>query len=286
MGVIKDREVKVLDHGFIKVVDTMGEDSAITQAARISYGKGTKSVSEDRGLINYLMRHKHTSPFEMCEIKIHVKLPIFVARQWVRHRTASINEYSLRYSEAPTDYYVPALAQIRSQSTSNKQGRDVLLSEEAAINTQVHIDTWSADAYHYYRTLLEGPQVFDSPHYGVARELARTILPVNYYTEWYWKTNLHNLFHFLRLRKDSHAQHEIKAYADALGDLVEEWVPLAYYAFEEYNMKAVTLSATEAALVKEHLKGLDIQRPETLSKREWAAFTTSFLTAKEGLNET
>lgn len=216
--------ISVLDKGFVRVVDYMGDDSSIVQAARVSYGKGTKTVSDDERLINYLMRHRHTTPFEMCEIKLHVKLPIFVARQWVRHRTASINEYSARYSELHNEFYIPSLDQIETQSTSNKQGRAVGLGRREKLDAYIRMEDASQEAYKNYEDLLA---------LGVSRELARMVLPVNIYTSWYWKIDLHNLLHFIRLRSDSHAQYEIRMYSKAIEEIVNQWVPATWAAFKE-----------------------------------------------------
>jgi thymidylate synthase (FAD) len=210
--------IPVLDHGFVRVVDYLGDDGAIVQAARVSYGKGTKTVSSDRGLIRYLMRHRHTTPFEMCEIKLHVKLPIFVARQWIRHRTANVNEYSARYSILDHEFYVPADEHLAPQSAANRQGRagEIPAAEKAAM--QGEIAELSDRAYALYERLLNETQsgeAVDEARSGLARELARMVLPTNYYTQWYWKVDLHNLFHFLSLRADDHAQYEIRAYAEA-----------------------------------------------------------------------
>src|ERR1700677_4801137 len=223
--------LEVLDHGFVRVVDYMGDDAAIVQAARVSYGRGTRRVSEDAGLIRYLMRHRHSTPFEMCEIKYHVKLPIFVARQWIRHRTANVNEYSARYSILDREFYIPAPEQLAAQSVSNRQGRgDILDGEEAA---QV-LDLLRADAeqcYAHYAFMLNEGENADPARRGLARELARMNLTLNTYTQWYWKTNLHNLFHFLSLRADSHAQYEIRVYADEMLRMTEAWVPVAAASF-------------------------------------------------------
>src|SRR5580692_1291223 len=224
----------VLDHGFVRVIDYMGDDAAIVQAARVSYGRGTRRVSEDAGLIRYLMRHRHSTPFEMCEIKYHVKLPIFVARQWIRHRTANVNEYSARYSILDREFYIPAPEHLAAQSAVNRQGRgDVLDGAEAA-----HVlDLLREDAtrtYDHYAEMLnedEAGAVRDPSRQGLARELARMNLTLNTYTQWYWKTDLHNLLHFCSLRADAHAQYEIRVYADAILDIVRVWVPAAHAAF-------------------------------------------------------
>lgn len=259
---------QVLDHGFIRVVDYMGDDSAIVQAARVSYGAGTKHVSNDEGLIRYLMRHWHSSPFEMCEIKLHVKLPVFVARQWIRHRMANVNEYSARYSILDREFYIPAPEQLAAQSRINNQGRgDVLEGEEAARVLEL-LKSDAGRSYDSYEAMLsqEGQQ-------GLARELARMNLPANIYTQWYWKTDLHNLFHFLRLRADSHAQYEIRVYAEAIADCVKDWVPLAYGAFEDYRMGGVTLSAKAIECVKRRIAGEVVtQENSGMSKGEWREF--------------
>lgn len=316
---LKDREIKVLDHGFVRVVDLMGSDAAIVQAARVSYGTGTKQTSEDRGLIRYLMRHRHSTPFEMCELKLHVKLPIFVARQWVRHRTANINEYSARYSILDKEYYVPdrsyllaameeghalkalekaktagqndlfgvdardkgMIAATASQSETNKQGRADALSEKEALE---HLDTitqLSNRAYKSYERLLnetsEG-KVLDEEREGLARELARMVLPTNYYTQWYWKIDLHNLLHFISLRADSHAQFEIQEYAKAIAEIVKEWVPLTYEAFVDYRQGALTISRIEFELIKRMLNGEVVTQSDSgLSAREWKEFSSRFI---------
>ena len=267
------RAFPVLDHGFIRVIDYMGDDAAVVQAARVSYGRGTKKVSEDRGLIHYLMRHRHSTPFEMCEIKFHVKLPIFVARQWIRHRTANVNEYSARYSILDREFYVPAEENLAAQSVSNRQGRgDVLTGSEAA---QV-LDLLRSDAtqvYDHYLTMLnesEDGQKIDESRQGLARELARMNLGLNFYTQWYWKVDLHNLMHFLSLRADAHAQYEIRVYADAMVDLLKRWVPLTAEAFIEHRLQSVTLSKSAWAAIKRMLNGETVtQEASGLGKREW-----------------
>ena len=262
------RAHEVLDHGFIRVIDYMGDDSAIVQAARVSYGAGTKHVQNDEGLIRYLMRHWHSTPFEMCEIKLHVKLPVFVARQWIRHRTANVNEYSARYSILDREFYIPQPEQLAAQSTVNNQGRgEVLTGEEAARVLEI-LKRDAAQCYDDYEAMLsqEGQQ-------GLARELARMNLPMNIYTQWYWKTDLHNLFHFLRLRADSHAQYEIRVFAEAIANCVKDWVPLAYAAFEDYRMGGVTLSAKAIAVLKRRLAGETVtQEKSGMSKGEWREF--------------
>jgi thymidylate synthase (FAD) len=262
------RAHEVLDHGFIRVIDYMGDDSAIVQAARVSYGAGTKHVQNDEGLIRYLMRHWHSTPFEMCEIKLHVKLPVFVARQWIRHRTANVNEYSARYSILDREFYIPQPEQLAAQSTVNNQGRgEVLTGAEAARVLEI-LKRDAAQCYDDYEAMLsqEGQQ-------GLARELARMNLPMNIYTQWYWKTDLHNLFHFLRLRADSHAQYEIRVFAEAIAECVKDWVPLAYAAFEDYRMGGVTLSAKAIHVLKRRLKGEVVtQETSGMSKGEWREF--------------
>jgi len=258
----------VLDHGFIRVIDYMGDDAAIVQAARVSYGAGTKHVQNDEGLIRYLMRHWHSTPFEMCEIKLHVKLPVFVARQWIRHRTANVNEYSGRYSILDREFYIPAPEQLAAQSTVNNQGRGEVLTGEEAARVLDLLKSDANRAYDHYEAMLsqDGQQ-------GLARELARMNLPANIYTQWYWKVDLHNLFHFLRLRADAHAQYEIRVYAEAIAACVKDWVPLAYAAFEDYRMGGVTLSAKAIDCVKRRLKGEVVtQETSGMSKGEWREF--------------
>ncbi len=269
----------VLDRGFVRVVDYMGDDGAVVQAARVSYGRGTRKVSEDRGLIHYLMRHRHSTPFEMCEIKFHVKLPIFVARQWIRHRTANVNEYSARYSIMDNEFYVPAPAALAAQSASNRQGRgDVLEGEEAA---RV-LDLLQADSrrqYDHYAELLnenDAGEAIDGKRRGLARELARMSLTLNFYTQWYWKIDLHNLMHFLSLRADPHAQHEIRVYAEAMLEVMRRWVPLCHEAFVQHRLHAVTLSAGALAVVKRLLAGEKVtQATSGLGKREWIELQAS-----------
>ncbi len=259
--------IPVLDHGFVRVVDYMGDDAAIVQAARVSYGRGTKKVSQDRGLINYLMRHWHTTPFEMCEIKFHIKLPIFVARQWIRHRTANVNEYSARYSILDKEFYIPAPEYLSPQSAKNHQGRgeDRLSAFEAARVMEILRGDAEQVYAHYEELLGEEPE-----SQGIARELARMNLTLNYYTQWYWKIDLHNLLHFLMLRADSHAQYEIRAYADAMLDIVRRWVPFAYDAFMEYRMGGAQLSKTGVEVVRRMINGEQVSQEESgLTRREW-----------------
>lgn len=263
----------VLDNGFVRVIDYMGDDAAVVQAARVSYGRGTRAANEDRGLIRYLMRHRHSTPFEMCEIKYHVKLPIFVARQWIRHRTANVNEYSARYSILDREFYIPAPEQLAAQSASNRQGRGEVLQGEEAARVLDLLRRDAAQTYDHYVEMLnedEAGNRIDPSRQGLARELARMNLTLNTYTQWYWKTDLHNLLHFLSLRADAHAQYEIRAYAEAMLRTVEAWVPMVFEAFRDYRMGAVTLSAQMLAVVKRMLAGEAVaQEGSGLSKREW-----------------
>ena len=263
----------VLDHGFIRVVDYMGDDAAIVQAARVSYGKGTRQASQDEGLIRYLMRHRHTSPFEMCEIKLHVKLPMFIARQWIRHRTANVNEYSARYSILDKEFYVPAADQLAVQSSINNQGRGEAINRNDAEKILDLMKSDAAQAFNSYEQLInsdaDGKPV-DAERPALARELARIGLPLSTYTQWYWKTDLHNLFHFMALRADSHAQYEIRVYADVIRDIANRWVPLASKAFEDYRLHGVELSSDAIEVVRRRLRGENVERETTgLSLREW-----------------
>ncbi len=267
----------ILDHGFVRVIDYMGDDSAIVQAARVSYGRGTRKVQEDAGLIRYLMRHRHSTPFEMCEIKFHVKLPIFVARQWIRHRTANVNEISARYSILDKEFYIPSPENLAAQAVINRQGRgDVLEGEEAA---EV-LDLLRGDAertYANYAHMLNEGENANPARSGLARELARMNLTLNTYTQWYWKTDLHNLFHFLSLRADAHAQYEIRVYADEMLKMTEAWVPIAAAAFRDYRLGAVTLSAQMVSVVKRMLAGEAVtQETSGLNRREWTEFAAQF----------
>jgi thymidylate synthase (FAD) len=269
----------LLDHGFIRVIDYMGDDGAIVQAARVSYGRGTRRISEDAGLIRYLMRHWHSTPFEMCEIKYHVKLPVFVARQWIRHRMANVNEYSARYSVMDREFYIPEPAQLAAQSAMNRQGRgDVLEGDEAAEVLALLRDDAARNYDHYALMLNETPDgaVQDESRQGLARELARMNLTLNTYTQWYWKTDLHNLLHFCRLRADPHAQYEIRVYAEAIMETVKAWVPAAYEAFLDYRLGAVTFSAQMLSVLKRMLTGETVEQATSgLSKREWAEMMQS-----------
>jgi len=258
----------VLDHGFVRVIDYMGDDAAIVQAARVSYGAGTKHVSNDEGLIRYLMRHWHSTPFEMCEVKFHVKLPVFVARQWIRHRTANVNEYSARYSILDREFYIPAPEHLAAQSTVNNQGRGAVLEGEEAARVLDLLKSDAGRAYDSYEAMLsqDGQQ-------GLARELARMNLPANIYTQWYWKVDLHNLFHFLRLRADAHAQYEIRVYAETMCKIVADWVPAAYAAFADYRMGGVNLSAKGVEVLRRRLAGETVtQETSGMSKGEWREF--------------
>ncbi|MFT6606107.1 MAG: thymidylate synthase (FAD) [Halocynthiibacter sp.] len=258
----------VLDHGFVRVIDYMGDDAAICQAARVSYGKGTKSVQNDAGLIRYLMRHWHSTPFEMCEIKLHVKLPVFVARQWIRHRTANVNEYSARYSILDREFYIPQPDQLAAQSVINNQGRGAALEGKEAERVLEILKADSNRAYDNYEAMIS-----DEGQSGLARELARMNLPANIYTQWYWKVDLHNLFHFLRLRADAHAQYEIRVYADAICKVVADWVPAAYGAFEDYRMGGATMSGKALDCVRRMIKGEEVSQENSgMSKGEWREF--------------
>lgn len=297
--------IPLLDHGFIRVIDYMGDDSSIVQAARVSYGKGTKKISNDKGLIRYLMRHSHSTPFEMCEIKFHIKLPLFIARQWIRHRTANVNEYSARYSILDNEFYIPGrefldeknqgespdlftqnpetagnVHQLAPQSVNNKQGRDGVLTEEEATEYVKMINETSKGSYETYEKLLnetpDGEKV-DPNKQGVARELSRMVLSANIYTQWYWKIDLHNLLHFLRLRADSHAQYEIRVYAQAMLDIVKKWVPVTYDAFCDYKQDSIHLSAKGHDIIKRKLAGEAVTQEDSgLSKREWAELVEQF----------
>lgn len=268
------KPIKVLDHGFVRVVDYMGDDSSIVQAARVSYGRGTKKSLQDKGLINYLMRHRHTTPFEMCDIKFHIKLPIFIARQWIRHRTASVNEYSARYSILSNEFYLPEKINLSPQSQINKQGRSSDELPEAEADRV--LDILKSDAEHCYKNYIdmmnedEAGNIIDESKTGITRELARMNLTLNHYTEWYWKINLHNLLHFLALRVDSHAQYEIRVYAQAMLDIVKAWVPYAFDAFVEHRMNGTSISKTGMEVIRALIDGKNIdQESSGMSKREW-----------------
>uniref|UniRef100_UPI0040488215 FAD-dependent thymidylate synthase n=1 Tax=Yoonia sp. TaxID=2212373 RepID=UPI0040488215 len=267
------KAIDVLDHGFVRVIDYMGDDSAICQAARVSYGKGTKSVQNDEGLIRYLMRHWHSTPFEMCEIKLHVKLPVFVARQWIRHRTANVNEYSARYSILDREFYIPEPSQLAAQSVINNQGRGEALTGDEAARVLEILKGDAARTYDHYAEMIGETDADGNQKQGLARELARMNLPANIYTQWYWKVDLHNLFHFLRLRADAHAQYEIRVYADAICQVVADWVPAAFGAFEDYRMGGANLSGKALECVRKMLKGEEVtQETSGMSKGEWREF--------------
>jgi thymidylate synthase (FAD) len=265
--------IPVLDHGFIRVIDYMGDDSSIVQSARVSYGKGTKKVSTDEGLIRYLMRHWHSTPFEMCEIKYHVKLPIFIARQWIRHRTANVNEYSARYSILDKEFYIPAKEQLSAQATNNRQGRGDLITGPQADEVLKILKDDAVRTYDNYEKMLNerfDGTIIDEKKSGLARELARMNLTLNSYTQWYWKTDLLNLMNFLFLRGDSHAQYEIRVYAEKMLDTVKKWVPITHAAFLDYRVGAAHLSSKGLKIVKSMINGNKISYEDSgLSKREW-----------------
>ena len=269
-----------LDHGFVRVIDYMGDDTAIVQSARVSYGKGTKKISNDKGLIKYLMRHWHSTPFEMCEIKLHVKLPIFIARQWIRHRTANVNEYSARYSILDKEFYIPSVENLASQSQINKQGRAENLSPEEAEKVIELLKSDAEQTYRNYEVMLNensDGETLDESSMGIARELARMNLTLNTYTQWYWKIDLNNLLHFLALRADAHAQYEIRVYADIILDIVKKWVPVTYEAFEDYRVGGTQLSAKEILILKKIIKGETVDPDaEGISKREWGELQKKF----------
>ena len=272
--------IPILDHGFIRVIDYMGDDTSIVQAARVSYGKGTKKVSTDSGLIKYLMRHWHSTPFEMCEIKYHVKLPIFIARQWIRHRTANVNEYSARYSILDKEFYLPSVENLAAQSQSNRQGRGEVLKGDQAKKVLDLLKKDAEQTYDNYETMLNeryDGSVIDDNQVGLARELARMNLTLNTYTQWYWKTDLLNLMNFLRLRADHHAQYEIRAYADAMLDTVKKWVPITYDAFMDYRVGGTEVSSKGKEIIKKLISGEKIDAEKSgLSKREWNELMIAF----------
>ena len=270
----------VLDHGFVRVVDYMGDDTSIVQSARVSYGKGTKKVSTDSGLIKYLMRHRHSTPFEMCEIKYHIKLPIFIARQWIRHRTANVNEYSARYSIMDKEFYVPSKENLAAQSTNNRQGRGNLINGTQADSILKILKEDAERNYQHYEEMLNEKydgSIIDDKKQGLARELARMNLTLNSYTQWYWKTDLLNLLNFLALRADSHAQFEIREYASTMLNTVKKWVPTTYDAFIDYRVGGMELSAKGKIVIQKMIKGekCDIES-SGLSKREWNELMDSF----------
>ena len=270
----------ILDHGFVRVIDYMGNDNSIVQAARVSYGKGTKKVNTDSGLIKYLMRHWHSTPFEMCEIKYHVKLPIFIARQWIRHRTANVNEYSARYSILDKEFYLPSKENLAAQSKNNRQGRGDVISGNQAEKVLGLLKEDSERTYKNYEEMLNEKydgSVIDQKKIGLARELARMNLTLNTYTQWYWKTDLLNLMNFLRLRADHHAQYEIRAYADVMLDTLKRWVPITYDAFVDYRVGGTEVSSKGKEVLKKLIKGEKISIDKTdLSKREWNELMQAF----------
>ena len=271
---------EVLDHGFIRVIDYMGNDGSIVQAARVSYGEGTKKARDDEGLIRYLMRHWHSTPFEMCEIKYHVKLPIFIARQWIRHRTANVNEYSARYSILDKEFYIPAKDQLSAQSNVNRQGRGELITGDQADEVLKILKDDATRTYDNYEKMLneryDGTTINEGKT-GLARELARMNLTLNSYTQWYWKTDLLNLLNFLFLRADSHAQYEIRVYAEKMLDTVKKWVPITHAAFLDYRVGAVHVSAKSKKIIQKMAKGEKVSHLNSgLSKREWNELMTSF----------
>ena len=272
--------IPILDHGFIRVVDYMGNDTSIVQAARVSYGKGTKKVSTDSGLIKYLMRHWHSTPFEMCEIKYHVKLPIFIARQWIRHRTANVNEYSARYSILDKEFYLPETENLAAQSQNNRQGRGDVLQGEQAKKVLNLLKSDAEQTYNNYEMMLNeryDGSVIDEKKVGLARELARMNLTLNTYTQWYWKTDLLNLMNFLRLRADHHAQYEIRAYAEAMLDTLKKWVPITYEAFMDYRVGGTEVSAKGKIILQKLIKSEEVNVEQSgLSKREWNELMIAF----------
>ena len=263
---------KVLDKGFIRVVDYMGNDASVVQAARVSYGKGTKKRSEDEGLIRYLLRHRHTTPFEMCEIKLHVKLPIFIARQWIRHRTASINEYSARYSILEDEFYIPKKYHLAEQSLINKQGRGNEIDEKNAREVLKILKEDSFRCYKNYTWMLneKNSKEYEKDRISLSRELARINLTLNTYTEWYWKTDLHNFMHFVSLRADSHSQFEIREYGKILLKILSKWTPLTYKAFLSYRLNSAELSMEAIEVIKKMIQGKKVVKNKSnLSNREW-----------------
>jgi thymidylate synthase (FAD) len=266
---------EVLDHGFVRVIDYMGNDSSIVQAARVSYGAGTKKVNADKALINYLIAHRHTTPLEMCEIKFHIKLPIFVARQWIRHRTASVNEYSARYSIVEDEFYVPKASHLSAQSKINHQGRDEsrILNEVESKRVLQILKEDALKSYDHYLEMINqdaSGNITDESKEGLARELARMNLPLSCYTQWYWKIDLHNLLHFLHLRADSHAQYEIRVYAEVMLDMVKKWVPHCFEAFVKNNQSGKNISGPALEVIRKMIKGEKIEQENSgLSTREW-----------------
>ena len=272
--------IPILDHGFVRVIDYMGNDNSIVQAARVSYGKGTKKVNTDSGLIKYLMRHWHSTPFEMCEIKYHVKLPIFIARQWIRHRTANVNEYSARYSILDKEFYLPDQKNLAAQSTSNRQGRGNIIEGNDAEKVLKLLKDDAERTYNNYEEMLNqryDGSTIDQNKIGLARELARMNLTLNTYTQWYWKTDLLNLMNFLRLRADHHAQYEIRAYADAMLDTLKRWVPITFDAFIDYRVGGTEVSLKGKKVLESFINGKEISIEDSgLSKREWNELMDAF----------
>ncbi len=277
--------IPILDHGFVRVIDYMGNDSSIVQAARVSYGKGTKKISSDTGLIKYLMRHWHSTPFEMCEIKYHIKLPIFIARQWIRHRTANVNEYSARYSILDKEFYLPSMKNLAAQSKNNRQGRGEILTGQQAKDVLELLKNDAERTYDNYEKMLNeryDGTIIDENNNGLARELARMNLTLNTYTQWYWKIDLLNLMNFLRLRADEHAQYEIRAYAEVMLDVLKKWVPTTYDAFMDYRVGGTEVSLKGKKIIKKMLKGEKISYEDSgLSKREWNELMSAFEVDKE-----
>ena len=273
----------VLDHGFVRVVDYMGDDTSIVQSARVSYGKGTKKVSTDNGLIKYLMRHRHSTPFEMCEIKYHIKLPIFIARQWIRHRTANVNEYSARYSILEREFYLPKLENVQSQSKTNNQGREQSLESKEAYEKIKLIKESSNLNFDKYKFLLnedEHGKVINKKNNGIARELARMTLPLNTYTQWYWKIDLHNLMHFLSLRFDYHAQYEIRVYAEIMMEIMKKWVPITYQAFLKHRLNGFSMSSDGVNYIKSIIEKKEFDEKK-ISKRELENIRNKFCIKKD-----
>ena len=272
--------IPALDHGFVRVIDYMGDDTSIVQSARVSYGKGTKQVSTDSGLIKYLMRHWHSTPFEMCEIKYHVKLPIFIARQWIRHRTANVHEYSARYSILDKEFYLPSSENLAAQSASNRQGRGDVIEGEQAKEVLKLLKEDAERTYDNYEQMLNQKfdgSTIDENKKGLARELARMNLTLNTYTQWYWKTDLLNLMNFLRLRADSHAQYEIRVYADIMMETLKKWVPITYDAFMDYRVGGTEVSSKGKNIIQKLIKGEEVSGENSgLSKREWNELMLAF----------
>jgi thymidylate synthase (FAD) len=268
------RKFPVLDHGFIRIVDYMGNDTSVVQAARVSYGSGTKHVSKDKNLIHYLMRHNHTTPFEMCEIKLHIKAPIFVARQWIRHRTANVNEYSGRYSILSSDFYLPKVSQISSQSNLNKQGRSRNILFKDSLQVLNILKKYSDHNYSNYLHMLSD---IDAGGLGLSRELSRLNLNLNYYTEFYWKIDLHNLLNFIRLRFSKRSQYEFAVYAEVVFNILSHWCPLVCQSFKDCILNGINLSEHEILLMKRIVLGEEvIQSGSGLSFKEWKDLIDKF----------